>query len=344
MTLEFRHPRDELIVRSLQQLASVEEERELGEWRQGSAANEKHYQELAAVWTVTGAARVRITTDSSIAPLLRDRSGVGRGVGLRVRRFDSVLRRAGLATAAAIVFGIGLSIAYLRRDPAAAPSLSFGANEYHTGNGERATVRLADGSIVRLAPSSRLRLTENKRAREVRLDGRAFFAVAKDSRFPFIVRTEAGDAHVLGTRFDASVSNGQLRVVVVEGRVEVKVEEQAVEVNGGQMALTSDGEEPSVVDVDVHPLLQWMGKALVFQETPLGEAVREIQLLYGAEIHLRDQELSTRTITAWFVDEPFEDVLAIVCRVVQVKCSISANSAEITERVDSAVTTREVSS
>lgn len=246
----------------------------------------------------------------------------------------------GVAAAVVLVVGIGISIAYLRPDSGALPSLSFGVNEYHTGAGERSTVRLADGSIVRLAPESRLRFTGSKTAREVELEGRAFFAVAKDPRFPFIVRTRAGDAHVLGTRFDVRVSNGDLRVLVVDGRVEVKVQDQVVELGGGQMTVASDGEEPAVVDVDVHSMLDWMGQSLVFQDTPLDQAVAEIQSLYGAEIHLRDQDLSTRTITAWFVDEPFDEVMAIICRAVQVKCLIGENSAEITQ-VRPATTSRE---
>ena len=342
MALESGNPQDEIIIRSLQRLASAEEERQLAEWLRASPANQNYYDEVAAIWAVTGSAYQEPATAWPDTAIARHRTVVRRIA--RARRTASVWRRVGLAAAAALVVGVGLSIAYFGSDREPAPLLSFGANEYHTGNDERATVRLADGSIVRLAPSSRLRITGNKRAREVALNGRAFFAVASDPRFPFVVRTDAGDAHVLGTRFEVGVSNGELRVVVVEGRVEVKARDRTIEVTGGQMALAADGQEPSVVDVDVHPMLQWMGQALVFQETPLGEAIREIQLLYGAEIHLRDEELSRRMITAWFVDEPFQDVMAIVCRVTQVKCSIGANSAEITTRVDSAATTREVSS
>jgi transmembrane sensor len=342
MAPESGHAEDELIIRSLQQLASAEEERQLAEWLRASSANQKYYGEVAAIWAATGLAYQEPATAWPDAAIARHRTVVRRISG--GSRTASRWRWARLAAAAVLVAGAGLSIESFGTDEETAPLSSFGANEYHTGNDERATVRLADGSVVRLAPASRLRITGNNGAREVTLNGRAFFAVAKDSRFPFIVRTDAGEAHVLGTRFEVGVTNGELRVVVVEGRVEVKAREQTFEVTGGQMALAADGHEPSVVEVDVHSMLDWMGQALVFQDTPLGEAIREIQLLYGAEIHLRDKELANRMITAWFVDQPFQDVMAIVCRLTQVKCAIGPNTAEITTRVDSAATTREVSS
>jgi transmembrane sensor len=97
-------------------------------------------------------------------------------------------------------------------------------------------------------------------SREVTLQGRAFFAVARDETRPFVVRAGQDQVRVLGTRFEvAQEQAGEgLRVVVVEGRVEVTTAAGSVEVPAGSVGRTGGAGGPTseVVD-DPRALLDW---------------------------------------------------------------------------------------
>jgi transmembrane sensor len=323
-----------LIVRSLQDRAPEEAAQALLEWRRLSSANERHYQDIAEIWAATSLGEAEIATTRSqawdIIGRAKDRPVRPSRERSETRRWNHGWRIA--AATATVGLGIGLALvgSFTTRS-ASSPVLSWGVTEYHTAEGERVTVRLEDGTIVRLAPTSRLRTTGSRTAREITLEGQAFFAVAKNPDFPFVVRTNAGDAQVLGTRFDVRVSNGDMRVVVVDGTVDVRVREHVLKISEGEMAISHAEGVPALVAVaDVYSMLDWMGEVLVFQETRLDKAIGEIERLYGTTIVLTDDDLAARTITASFTGQPFEDVMAITCRAVQVRCLIDNGSATIT--------------
>ena len=94
-----------------------------------------------------------------------------------------------------------------------------------TRPGERKSLTLADGTKIWLSPSSALeypdRLTGN--LREVKLEGEAFFEVAKDKKHPFIIHSDRMDTRVVGTSFTIQSYKHQpaYTVTVVTGTVNV---------------------------------------------------------------------------------------------------------------------------
>lgn len=103
------------------------------------------------------------------------------------------------------------------------PPLSY--EEFTVPAGQRAQLKLHDGSIVWLSARSTLRypnyFTNNER--RVELDGEAFFDVAKDENNPFIVSTEKLNIEVLGTQFNvfAYKGRGNFNTSLIEGSVRV---------------------------------------------------------------------------------------------------------------------------
>src|SRR5438105_3880342 len=84
--------------------------------------------------------------------------------------------------------------------------------------------------------------------REVALEGRGFFAIAHDGT-PFVIRTDAGNVTVLGTRLDLEARGRGLRVVVVEGRVALSTPRARTQLSAGEMARVLNGEPTPVVKV-----------------------------------------------------------------------------------------------
>jgi transmembrane sensor len=207
----------------------------------------------------------------------------------------------------------------------------FSASEFVTKEAEMVTASLDDGSVVRLAPASRLRVTPVAHRREVWLDGEAFFAVARDSARPFAVRTRAGSVEVLGTRFDLQVLGDELRLVVTEGKVALVSGAHRRVVLAGQIARVRDGGPPEVEGVgdEVDSLLAWTQGFIVFQNTPLHQVAREIERRYDVRVLLPDSTMASRTVTAWFTNQDFTQVLSAICRAVDAHCTLHNNVASI---------------
>ena len=85
-----------------------------------------------------------------------------------------------------------------------------GYNEVAAEAKNHSEVVLSDGTRVTLNASSRLRYPTSfdGSAREVWLDGEAYFDVSRDPRKPFVVHTERQRIRVLGTSFNVMAYDG----------------------------------------------------------------------------------------------------------------------------------------
>jgi transmembrane sensor len=313
---------DELICRSVKGRTTATEEEALRAWRLESDSNAARYEELVLLLSEVDAALSAelVPPPPPLDVLLGEKVPEERPVARRSSGFWS---RAGVIAAAAAAVILLLNLA----DLATPPPFSLQAGEFVTGPTETATAVLSDGTVVRLAPGSRLRIPEVAGSREVMLDGQAYFAVTEVPAHPFRVRTRAGEALVLGTRFEVRVANGDLRVIVLEGRVALEAGGRQVQVGAGEMSMVRDGATTAAVQVgDLDPLMAWLDRFLVFQATPLREAARELERAYGIPVIVTDSILARETVTGWYADRGFEEVLMFVCAVVRAHCSIgSAN-------------------
>lgn len=314
---------DEIILRSLRGEADPAEELALAAWRRESPANEARYRDVQRVWTETAILepQARSGTVPTAASLLQQDSD-----GVQDSRGVSVARHwwRGIAAAAAVLL-VALAISQYERSPTLHGSVN--AAQYVTGPADMLTVPLGDGSVVRLAPSSRLSVVHDEARREVWLEGRAHFWVARQDSKPFRVRTTAGDAVVLGTRFDLHAVDRELRLAVVEGRVALIDGNQGeVRVDGGHVSAVVEARVTGAVPVaNVREMVSWIGNFLVFDETPLLEVAAELIAQYGVEVRIDDRSLEGRTITGWFSDQTYDEVVAAICRVIQARCTIESS-------------------
>ena len=305
---------DEIIDREQRGEASPAELEQLTEWRRASIANEHEYRRLVRMLGVmrTLVSSLRAAPPSAAAVLGRRRDDAPSPPASRARWIPWLIAVG--AAAAGVVAGFVLPRAN-------APAPSWGVADVATGAAEMTTVQLGDGSVVRLAPSSRLRVTASDSAREVTLDGRAFFVVAKMPTRPFVVHTTAGNARVLGTRFELATQEHDLKLVVVEGRVALTTIAGKVEVGAGEQSGVRDRQTlaPTPV-VNADRMEQWVGKFLVFQSTPVRDAAREVERMYGVRVVVADSVISKRTVTATFTDQTATQVLDVICSVVNAQC------------------------
>lgn len=154
------------------------------------------------------------------------------------------------------------------------------SDSYSTAVGQQLPITLADGSSIRLDTDSALRVRYEKGRRMIFLDrGQALFNVAHDPSRPFVVQAGATSVTALGTVFDVRRAADQIRVTLVTGSVAVRDAGTAGErkwrlAPGEQVKVRPKAAQ--VEAVDGLTATSWSQGQLVFQDTPMVEAVAEV--------------------------------------------------------------------
>lgn len=154
--------------------------------------------------------------------------------------------------------------------------------EYRTGPGERRVVALPDGSSAELNSRTHMKVRFGAQARQVELlEGEALFSVGQDAGRPFIVDAGLGTATVTGTRFDVRRDAEELRVLVESGSVRVAGWQDdagsAVSVTAGLgVRVTASGKVEPPQTASAASALAWRAGQIVFSDTDLASAVREV--------------------------------------------------------------------
>jgi ferric-dicitrate binding protein FerR (iron transport regulator) len=267
------------------------------------------------------------------APAIRT-SGTRKPVVLPARRSRWPVAIALAAAAAVLVVATPALLRVAGVSPNAREA-SIAMREVVTGNAERATVRLPDGSRVMLAAASRLRYPEDLDRivpRTIVLKGEAYFEVAHDAARPFVVQAAHALTQVLGTSFSvrAYESDTLVRVVVASGRVALSVsgsDSTARRVLGAdELARLSESGAAQIERVDATRYLAWTDGRLVFDDTPLVEVAEQLERWYDVEVVLADSALARRRFTGAFAGESLDQVLSALAPPVHARYEQSGRS------------------
>jgi transmembrane sensor len=278
------------------------------EWLAQSVAHRAAYYRLNSAWTEAGRVSVlgKGSAESGRVELRR-----------RARTRRSVM---GFATAASVLMLVVAAL-FLFQDQI------LHRNRFTTVIGGLQSVPLADGSRVTLNTDSQLHISLGERVRVIDLDrGEAFFEVAHDPSRPFIV--EVGNRRVIaiGTQFSVRREGDAVRVIVSEGTVRLETADVPL-LTGEKPALPTSGEASAkavlegarvlsagtvarVSDKDVviqkHPLaeieqsLTWRSGVLTFRNTPLMDAVAELNRYNSRQIVIEDPAIAALEVGGVF--------------------------------------------
>lgn len=164
--------------------------------------------------------------------------------------------------------------------------------ELHTLSTSRGTefrVILSDGTTVWINAESRLTYPSRFVGceRRVRLEGEAYFSVAKDEDKPFIVETDRMQTRVLGTEFNLQNYEGMAsHLTLIHGHVEVKAiqGENVVRVKPGEDACLEANGTFSLKEIDTDVFVYWKEGYFFFDNTPLGDIMQHIGRWYNVGV------------------------------------------------------------
>lgn len=237
---------------------------------------------------------------------------------------------AAAAAVAAIVVG-SLFLFKPVQQPSAQPGTATAIAET-----SRKGLTLPDNSFVLLEHGAVIEHTFNGNSRTIKLKGTAYFKVAKDEKRPFSVLAGPYIITALGTSFRINARPDSLQVMLEEGKV--KVEQQtasglqliAVMAPADRLDLhTGSTSAPARSTFRPTDLQVWKAQEIVFDNTSLDEAVRQIEACYNIRIQLKGIDPKKETFSGRFRNDQLTEVLEVLCFTLNKKYEITDDSTYI---------------
>jgi transmembrane sensor len=304
-----------------------EEELQLQQWLASDADNMEQYHKLRDIW--------ENSTEDYRLYLMANEVKAWNALHARLKqaketKYIKLSTYKVLQVAAAIAVVVALSgIGYWLSTKSNAPT-------YETALNEQRQVKLDDGTAVSLYPSTKIEVSKNfnTKNRTVRLtEGEASFAIQHQKNFPFIV--DMGSVHVkdIGTVFNIKRSKKQIDVTVVSGKVIFTRQsaEESKELTTG-MSLSYNVTNDSFVEIQHKPALHDSIIHLSFDNTPLTEVLRQVQLKYGKTITLEKESIGKKKITAQLDDMPYPTVVEIICKSLNLEYTETGNTCVLKDK------------
>lgn len=159
--------------------------------------------------------------------------------------------------------------------------------------GKRSEIMLSDGTRAWLNSGSSLEFpsTFSGDTREVFLSGEMYIEVASDNDKSFFVHAPGYDVKVYGTKFNISTySDSPSFVVLVEGSVSLQsTEREELFLSPHEQAIYSEATGTfDTREVDVHSFISWKEGYLMFEDTPVIEALKQIERYYNLSFNYGD--------------------------------------------------------
>jgi ferric-dicitrate binding protein FerR (iron transport regulator) len=154
--------------------------------------------------------------------------------------------------------------------------------------------------------ASRLRVPADygEHRRAVFLDGEAQFRVVHDEAKPFMVTAGGTVTRDIGTVFNVRAYPGALRTTIVVAEGSVSVQSETVAQPAATTLLAGEAvhtESDGTLSVETHPdiarYLAWTRGELVFNDTPMADALAELARWYNLDFRIADHGLAKRRLT-----------------------------------------------
>jgi transmembrane sensor len=303
---------EELIVKYLTDGLKEADKRELKIWLQHKE-NRQVFEHMIANWKI----------NQSDIEKSRDRVYT-KLVGMRPRHVKKQITFSFFMKAAAVLLIIFASVflfVSVPDTPEGETSLPIVTKiEKHALMGQKLTLLLPDGSLVKLNSGSRLIAPEIFQGdiRKVFLEGEAFFAVAEDSSRPFVVETIEMDVQVLGTSFNVRSYPGEENVSVAVLTGKVMVSDRSDDAPDNQIFLMPEEmldysvEEKRFFEkrqFDPGLVLGWKDQQLVFRDETIKNILTTLSRWYNVQFDIKSILDQEREFTASFNNPTLKEVM-----------------------------------
>lgn len=176
-----------------------------------------------------------------------------------------------------------------------------------TEAGQKTKIVLPDSSVVWLNSESSISFPsdfESRRNRIVKLEGEAYFDVAKQGSARFTVICPDYDIEVKGTKFNVMAYKDfeRTETTLVEGAVNIRKGSQNLALKSGERAIYSKN-YLTKSRAQVRQATLWKDNKFYFDNISLRELVRRLERWYDVKIILKDPSLKDIYYSGYFKNE-----------------------------------------
>lgn len=187
-----------------------------------------------------------------------------------------------------------------------------------TEPGEQKSFRLSDGSRIKLNADSEAFIPQafGQEERVIELTGEAFFEVTAIDNLSFEIQTSTARVEVLGTKFGVRAwrDRDESIIAVQSGKVSVRsanseIEETTILTSGEYSRVTLTHPPTSPSHSDINQYVGWTNQLFVFDETPLRDVLRQLELHFNVKIEVEDSSRIDDPVTARYQHESLKEIL-----------------------------------
>ena len=179
---------------------------------------------------------------------------------------------------------------------------------------------MTDGTIITLNRNSRLSYSNKygKENRNVKLEGEAYFEVAKDPSKPFQVEMNGASITVLGTHFNvkADAESDDITATLVEGSIRFEGAKQNIVMTPNQqLTFNRSTNKVDVKEIDTDTFTAWKDGLLKYKSIPFTELIENLKDIYQVEIRIDDERLAdpSSTVSGTFNQkQSIEQILKVI--------------------------------
>lgn len=201
-------------------------------------------------------------------------------------------------------------------------------------------VHLPDSTIVWLDGNADIKYASayNENKRDIVLQGKAYFKVAKNPLRPFRVFVNNICVTALGTQFNIDQKVNTVRVSLNEGKVAVKNTSNGLDtvtkiLYPGMELLVTNGTFSPAVQFDTLMRKNWINEDLYYKETTLDNVLEELQEQFGIPIEYNKTNLGKVYFSGHLSKKDgLQNILQSICHAYGLHCSFKINTYYITTR------------
>ena len=166
----------------------------------------------------------------------------------------------------------------------------------HVPEKNKYRLSMLDGTTVDINSKSifEFSLDNSSQKRITKLNGEAFFNVAKNKKRPFRVLSNDMEIEVLGTEFN--VVSSKKEVFLIEGSVMVESKKNSIIIEPGEIAQILDN-KISVSKSSINQSMLWNSNCMILENNKLTDILDLISKWYGKEIKYNTNEISEITFS-----------------------------------------------
>lgn len=315
MSTNKQHINDELLSKFLLDEVTSSEKQDVIAWLQEDENHQAQFDALEQIWLESAPLDPKpIAVDSHIAwQSLQSKIDKHEQIETSAPKISMFAHRQVWAIAASVI--LVASFVFI---------LTYQPTEQHIilANAESEILldTLPDGSQITLSQGSQLAYAEsfNDNSRNVKLQGKAFFDIERDTTKAFIIDAGIGGVQVLGTSFNVEIEkDSDIVVDVISGTVRLFL---PIENNDTLVLILVAGESgiisfenKNITKIRTEPAsMYWLNKSLTFENQTLDYVIRVIEELYQIELIPDKNILLSDSINVQFEDANLEEVLEVV--------------------------------